>query len=688
MMLQRNITRVFLFTILVISCLVITGANAQIVKTVAGGAFRNGAAGTYTALTHPFFAAYDAKGNLYVPDELNHRVTKLNSKGVISTVAGTGISGYSGDDGTAKGTLVSYPTGIAIRAGDIFFADSGNYRIRKINTVGVITTIAGNGTIGYSGDGGTATAASIGQIFGITFDSSGNLFLADVTNNVVRMVDTSGLIHTVAGNGTAGFSGDGGPATSATLNFPFSVVTDGSKNLYIADNKNYRVRRVDAAGTITTFAGNGSAGCTGDGGPATSATLGTARGLMIASGNLFISTGSCGRIREVNLSTNIIATFAGSSSGYNGDGHAPLTTKFLGPVGLVISPLGNLVVVDTNNQRVREVNQIVQVVSTIAGGYNGDGGAGTSSSLDLPEAIAFDNAGNLYIADANANRVRKLSPTGVITTFAGTGLNGNSGDGGPAVSAALQTPNAVTADANGNVFIADLYGYEIRKVDSAGIITTFALSYNFGGDAPFDIVGGLAADSQGNIYATDYYGGVVWKITTGGTGSIVAGVQYMYGYNGDGIPATQAYLNFDLYSGVAVDSHGNVYIGDTYNNLVRKVDAKTGLISTIAGTVGNTGCGFGGDGGLATAALLCTPEGVAVDKKGNVFIADMYNVRIRSLNSAGIIDTLAGTGIQGYNGNRLPARQTNLDIPAVVAVNPSGVVFEADMLQYRVRKIH
>ena len=632
------------------------------------------------------FAAYDAKGNLYFPDRYDHRVRKISAKGVISVVAGTGKAGYSGDGGLAKSALVFYPTGVVADAtGSVIFADSYNYRLRKIDSKGIITTIAGNGRLGYSGDEGPATTASIGRILGLALDASGNLFMADSVYSIVRMVDTSGIIHTVAGSGVPGFDGDGGPATSAHLFSPQSVLIDSGKNLYIADYGNNRIRKVDASGTISTFAGTGAPNCYGDNGQANFAGIGWPNGLAMGGGSLLISS-SCTAIRAVNLGTNIITTIAGSNGGYNGDGHPVLSTEFAWPVGLVFDPSGNLTVIDGGNERIREINQQTQLVNTIAGGYVGDGGKGTLSSLDSVGGIDFDSAGNLYMADQSHHRVRKLSATGTITTFAGTGISGYTGDGGPATSATLYYPFATATDMNGNVFIDDQSGWALRKVDSTGTITTVALSYEVGGTAPFEVLAGLGVDSSGNVYASDEYACVIWRFTPAGAISVVAGVPYQCNYNGDGIPATQAMLNPGGYAGVAFDSQGNMFIGDTYSCIVRRVDVKTGLIYTVAGTPGV--CKFSGDGGPAISASLFFPEGVTVDARGNLFIADWGNRRVRSVNNAGIIQTLAGTGLRGYNGNGLPAAQTNLDSPQTLALKSHRFVYVGDAIQQRVRKIH
>ena len=634
---------------------------------------------TSASFAVPQSVAIDANGNLYVGDSTNCRIRRVNTRGVISTYAGTGICSFSGDGGPAKTAMINFPAALAFDSlGNLLFADQGNSRIRKISAAGTITTVAGNGTAGYSGDGGQATLATLRFPWGASVDPFGKIYIADSSNFVIRMVDTSGIIHTVAGNHTSGFSGDGGPATSAQIGFSYNVLADGSGNFYIPDSNNERVRKVDATGTITTYAGNGMFGNGGNGGPATAASIGSPQGLLLKGGKLYIGTGS--NIWTVDLTTQLIEIIAGSANGsfgFSGDGNPALSTSFNSLRGLASDAAGNLFIADSGNNRVRKIDS-GQIVTTMAGGFIGDGGAGTAASLNpiyFGGHLAFDPSGNLYVADSSNNRIRKVSPTGTITTLAGTGITGYSGDGGPASAATISQANGVAVDPLGNVFIGDTNNNVIRKIDPSGTITTFAK--NFGQN----IIFGLATDAIGNVYAVDFVGPVIWKITPSGSASIVAGVHFHYGYNGDGIPATQAWLN--LPTSVAVDSAGNLYISDWANQRIRKVDT-SGIITTVAG---NGTFGFGGDGGPATAAMLCQPLDVATDAKGNLYIADSCNGRVRIVDSSGTIQTLAGSGGFGYNGNGLPAKSTNM-FPVAVAVNPKGLLYVNDLESYRVRKVH
>jgi sugar lactone lactonase YvrE len=681
-----------LFTCFLAIVFSLSPARAQLtVNTVAGGGVEDGSPATSAALTLPHFAAYDTSGNLYVTDSFANRIRKVSTSGIITTIAGNGISGYSGDGGPASSAMVNYPIGITLdTSGNIYFVDSGNQRVRKIDTGGNISTIAGTGKAGFKGDGGPATSAELKNPWGLAFDNNGDLFISDAGNERVRVVDTAGIIKTFAGNGKAGYSGDGGKATKAELNFPYGLVADSSGNLYISDLNNSRVRLVNSKGTISTLAGTGTTfPCNGSGGPATSANIGEPTGLLISGGSLLIASEECSAIQSVDLASNIINTVAGTQndSGYNGDGLAALSTEFQGPSDVLLDPSGDTVIVDRGNNRVRTVNAVTQTVNTIAGGFIGDGGEGTDANLNLPLGFGFDPNNNLYIADSFNHRVRELTASGIISTIAGTGISNYTGDGGAATSATLYLPYAAAADGSGNVFIADQVGLVIRKVSSSGIISTFSVGECYDGAAPFCDLVDLVTDSSGNIYGADDVFCAVWQITPGGTVNLIAGdptASSPCGYNSDGIPATQALLNSP--SGVAVDSSDNVYIADQSNNRIRFVSHSTGLITTVAG---DGKAGFSGDGGRATHAKLNSPSAVAVDQNGNLYIADLGNARVRSVNSSGTIETYAGTGsFYGYNGNGLAATATNFDYLVGLAVNSDGVVYVLDYEQYRAREIN
>lgn len=674
MRIQGFRARIALLVYVVTGCLVCRLA-AQSITTTAGGFVGDGGLAINAGLQEPYGITQDKAGNTYISDFSANRVRKVMTTGKITTIAGTGISGYSGDGGPATMAEISYPNGMVVdSAGNLILADGGNARIRKIDTTGTITTIAGTGVFGDTGDGGPAISAEIGQAFGMALDKAGNLYFADVGNCVVRKIDTAGIITTVAGDFTAGcgYNGDILPATSAQLNLPRGVVLDPNGNIYIADTMNHRVRVVNTAGIISTFAGDGIQGFTGDGGPATMAEIGNPRGLAYRQGTIYILPAGSSRIRTVVISTNIINTYLGSIFGYDGDNNPLLSTQLSGGTAEVFNKSGSLVFTDSFNARARMVAG--SVVQTLAGGFVGDGKAATGATLVQPEQVSFDSSGNSYIADAGGNRIRKVTTTGVISTVAGNGISGYTGDGGAAISAKLYYPGGVAIDSAGNLYIADAFNNVVRKVDTTGTINTFSTNANFSG------LWNMATDTAGNVYVADTGTCVIWKINSSGVATAVAGTIFVCGFAGDGGLATSAQLNTPY--GIAVDKAGNLYIGDSSNNRIRKVN-KAGTITTITGD-GN--CGFTGDGGVATSAEVCFPEGVGVDTRGNVYLADNGNGRVRKI-SAGIINTIGGTGLFGYNGDKLPALSTNLDDVVGVGIRKGNVPYLVDDQQTRVRKI-
>jgi len=340
---------------------------------------------------------------------------------------------------------------------------------------GDISTIAGTGTGGYNGDGIAATSAKLAIPFGVAVDAAGNVFIGDAGNARVRRVDaTTGVITTIAGTGTAGYNGDGIAATSAKLDAPWGVAVDAAGNVFIGDANNHRVRRVDATtGLITTIAGTGTAGYNGDGIVATSAELDTPTGVAVdAAGNVFIADDNGHRVRRVDATTGLISTLAGTgTAGYNGDGVAGTSAKLNGPSGVAVDAAGNVFIADVNNHRVRRVDAGTGLISTIAGtgafGYSGNGGAATSAKLNTPYGVSVDAVGNVFIADTGNLRVRRVdSATGLISTIAGNGTVGSSGNGGTATSAQLAGPTGVAVDAAGNVLIADAENHQIREIEA------------------------------------------------------------------------------------------------------------------------------------------------------------------------------------------------------------------------------
>ncbi len=654
-------------------------AYAQVIHTIAGG-IGDGRQAT-AAPMQPTNVAADRYGNVYIVDQQKSIIRKVSPAGVISTFAGTGTAGYlSTDDNHAAATArLSGPRGVTCdTAGNVYIADAGNARVRKVNTSGIITTFAGGGGM-YGNNGVPATSASFYGPVAVAIDPRGNLYIADEGRQWVRKVTPTGLIYTFAGNNSSGFSGDGGAATAARLNSPGSLTCDKYSNLYITDQGNKRVRKVDTNGIITTFAGNGSVGHAGDGGPATAAVLNGIGGLATDSlGNVYIVDGGNNIIRRVNTA-GIISRIAGyvTTGGFAGDGGADTAARFNGPVDIATDNSGGYYVADWGNNRIRRVTA-AHVTSTLAGngrsgsqGYSGDGSTAANATLNNPNAVAVDANENIYVADMGNYAVRQITTSGIITTIAGTGYSGYSGDGGPATAAAMGTPYSVATDRRGNIFISDIYMHCIRKISTTGTITTYAgaAGGGFGGDG-YSATAALlysprclATDNIGNLYIGDVNNYRIRKVDTNGIINTIAG-NGTSGYYGDGGPATSAWIS--SIGGMAVDDTGNVFITD--GNRIRKIST-TGIISTIAG-VGTVG--YSGDGGAATLAQLSYPNGLAVDRWGNLFVHDLGNGYFRKISPSGIITKFAGNHLTGNPSDGSPALSTSVVASPGLAVDSSG----------------
>ncbi|MBZ5623094.1 MAG: hypothetical protein LAQ69_30880 [Acidobacteriia bacterium] len=635
----------------------------------------------------------DPAGNLLITDQTNNIVIQVTPSGVLTVVAGKGrpTGSFSGDGGPAIDASFDTPQGIAMdAAGNLFVADTGNCRIRKIAPSGIISTVAGTGTFGYAGDGGPATKATLKKPGGIAVDSAGNLYLTDSMANRVRKVTPDGIITTVAGNGNSGFSGDGGPATGASLHLDWSsggLAVDAAGNLYIADFWNNRIRKVAPDGTISTVAGGGS-NRYGDNIPATSAALSPPVNVAVdGSGNLYIALDS-DNIRKVTAA-GMIVTVAGGGTKSPGDGGPATSASLEAPQGMAWDVAGNLYI--AAGSRVRKVTA-AGVINTVAGSgqsrLTGDGGPAVSANLSQPSGVALGANGNLYVADTNNNRVRKVTPAGVISTVAGNGSSDFSGDGGPATSAALNQPRSVTLDAAGNLYISDTGNCRVRKVTPGGIINTIAGSgglYPLGDGGPATSASmtpyGLAVDPVGNLYIADRGNERIRKVTPAGTISTVAGGGKEQFVIGDGGPATSAFL--DSPQGVTLDTAGNMFIGEQNGGRVRKV-TPAGIISTVAG-VGQGFC-FA-DGVPATSTCVGWPVSVAVDAAGNLYIADEAEYRIRKVAPNGIITTVAGTGFPGFTGDGGDPLKAQLNSPSGVALNSAGDIYIADSDNGRIRLV-
>ena len=672
----RTAARLLTFGIFVVSNL---SAQDYLLTTIAGGAPPpTPILASQTSVGSPRSIIVDGVGNLYFV--ALQCVFKIDTNGVMWRVAGTGRAGFSGDGGPATQAQFFNPMGVTIDpSGTLYVADAGNYRIRKISASGVITTIAGNGTSATSGDGGPAATAEFLDPEGVVADGHGNLYVVDTRGGVIRKISAAGIVTTIL--------------TTVT---PVSIAVDGSGNPYIG--LFHSVEKIGAAGTVTLIAG-GSIGNSGDGGPATAAALSSVEGITFDSaGNLYITDQGNDNVRKVSTG-GIISTVAGNGRGFSGDGGPAINAQLAQPFSVAADPDGNVYIGENVNRRIRRVSPS-GTITTFAGtgdyAFYGDGGPANGTPLPDQQlkGIAIDPVdGSLYLADAFNGRVRRIVPGGTITTVAGSGGNGivsATGDNGPATSAKFRGVSGVAKDAKGNLYIADFNDNRIRKVSPDGIISAFAGT----GTAGYSGDGGpataaklfnpsdLALDVGGNLYVADYQNGVVRKISPAGIITTVAGNGLAGNYAGDGVLATKTSLR--LANGIALDGQGNLYIADFVgsgtpaNYHVRKV-SPAGTITTVAG---NGVYGDKGDGGPAVNAGLSDVVDVAVDSDGSIYLAETNlihgsdpNHRIRKVSTAGIITTIAGTGDPGYSGDGGPARNLRINHTFSIAVDGKGNVY-------------
>lgn len=599
----------------------------------------------------------------------------------FTTFAGNAASGSV--DGPADAARFSFPEGTVVDgAGNIFVADYRNSTIRKITPAGVVSTFAGSpGAPGH--DDGTGPAARFDHPTSLAIDAAGNLFVADTNNHTIRKITPAGVVTTFAGIPQVSGSHDGVPAY---FNSPRGVALDSAGNVYVSDSQNHTIRKVTPGGVTQTLAG--SAGHPGSAnGVGAVARFVLPRGLAVdGGGNIYVADYFNNRIRKV--SGGLVTTLAGSSAGSNdGTGAA---ARFDKPAAVALDSAGNIHVADTGNSTVRKITPAGDV-STLAGTALSMGsadGMGSAARFASPYGIAVDSSGYLYVGDSVNHSIRKIAPGGMVTTFAGFPDGSGSADGtGSAVR--MNGPGAIVVNSASNVYVADSRNNTIRRVTPSGVVSTVAgMPLQTGSDdgagsaARFSGPLGMASDSAGNFYIADTNNHTIRKMTAGGIVTTLAGLAGTAG-SADGLGAE---ARFASPSGIAVDSAGNVYIGDSGNNTIRKV-SPAGQVITLAGSAGQTGL----VNGPGTSARFSYPMGVAADSVGNVFVADAYNYVIRKISSAGDVTTLSGSNNPGFNTgygvDDGPGDQAEFELPQGVAVDNAGNVYVVDAGANTVRHI-
>jgi sugar lactone lactonase YvrE len=552
-------------------------------------------------------------GTIYVADTGNEVIRKIviasDGTATMSTFAGTaGTSGSA--DGTGTAASFFWPTGIAVDASDnLYVADSGNSKIRKITSAGVVTTLTGT-------DETTGLPARFVVPEGVTVDASGSVYVAETIICTIRKITSAGVVTILAGSDSYGSTD--GTGTAATFTDPVGIAADASGNIYVADSGNSEIRKITSAGVVTTLAGKagtlGSADGTG-----TAASFTNPQGVAVnASGNVYVADSVDNNIRMVT-SAGVVTTLAGGGD-YTTSGSADGTgtaASFNYPEGIAVDASGNRYVADSVNNTIRKVTTegVVTTFAGTAGSFGSVDGTGTVASFWSPEGIAVDASGNVYVADTYNSTIRKITSEGDVTTFAGTaGKQGHSDGTGSAASFVL--PEGIAVDASGNLYVADTY-CTIRMITSAGMVTTLAGTAGTYGSsdgtasaANFNSPTGIAVDASGNIYVADTNNSTIRKITPEGVVTTLAGTAGTSGYaDGTGTAAL-----FNKPQGITVDTSGNIYVADMDNNVIRKITSE-GVVTTIIGVYGDPEASTG-----LLPASLYSPLFIAADSTGNLYI--------------------------------------------------------------------
>jgi sugar lactone lactonase YvrE len=588
---------------------------------------------------------FDAAGNMFVADARNAVIRKIDRNGAVSTLAGS--AGQNGSaDGAGAAARFNYPSDVALdAAGNVYVADSGNSVIRRITPAGVVTTLAGAAGQ-YGSDDGKGAAARFSGPSGVVLDQQGNLYVADTWNGAIRKITPDGEVSTLA-----------------HLNSPGSLAINPSGELFATCGDN-TISRITPSGVVSTVAGTAWQSGSTDG-AAASALFNGPSGISIdRGGNLIVMDGYSHTLRMITPS-GAVRTIAGSP-GITGNDNGPgPAARFKGPGRVLADDAGNVYISD-NNSAIRRL-AADGLVSTWAGVARASGsadGKGEAARFSFPNGIAIDAQKNLYIADQDNSTVRKIDAAGVVSTVAGkAGVFGYADGTGAAANFAGVGGMAV--DQQGNLYVSEFYNHTVRKIAPGGVVTTLAgaagqsgYADGAGGAARFNSPNNLAVDAQGNVYVSDYGNNAVRKITPQGVVSTFAGTTEAGSADGAGSAA-----RFNGPNSLALDATGNLWLTDAANNTVRKI-TPAGVVSTVAGKAGAAG----NTDAVGAAARFSYPWGIAVDSTGEVYVADSGNNSVRRIDSAGKVSTVAGGGANYQNvSGKLPG---GLAYPIGLAVDP------------------
>ncbi len=585
--------------------------------------------GTNARFFNPTSAAVDSSGNVYIADGGDHTVRKI-SGGVVTTLAGS--SGQAGSsDGTGSNARFQYPYAVAVdSSGNVYVTDIGDHTVRRITPGGSVTTIAG--TVGVTGSvDGQGTNALFNSPQGIAVDISGNVYVADTNNSTIRKITNTGAVSTFAG--TATFTGSvDSVGTNARFNYPTGVAVDAVGNVYVADFANSTIRKITAGGSVSTFAGTAGSSGSADGAGSSARFDHPGSVAVDGAGTVYVIDTSSQTVRKIGAAGNV-TTLAGAA-GLPGNVDAFGTNaKFFYPFGIGVTASGSTVyVADTGNHTIRAVTS-GGTVTTYAGASGLTGiadGVGGEALFRYPNGIAIDGSGNLYVADHDNNTIRKVTPSGAVTTFAGSaGLSGNVN--GTGSGARFNGPTGVAIDSSSNVYVADAGNNSVRKISPGGTVSTFATG--------FANPQGIATDSANNVYVADTNNHVIRRITSTGTVTTFAGTVGQSG-NTDGSGGSAL---FNAPYAIAVDGSSNLFVADFLNSTIRKI-TPTGVVTTFAGLAGKSGTADGN----GTNARFNQTYGIAVSPTGKIFVTDTYNRAIRQIDSGGVVTTLNGTRSRFY----------------------------------------